>query len=297
LGVILGLAGALFWGTADFIARFATRRVGTYRTSFYVNFSGFLLLCVYFAGAGGWNGLRGASAGGWKPWAWGILAGLLNSGCSFAFYRAIESGVLSVVAPVSSSFPALTLILSLLSGESFHWRNGVGILAVLVGVILASVSSSAAGEVVASDTSPHPTGPWTRGIGWAIVASCGFGVMFWLLGFRVMPVLGGFASVWIIRLTTSSALGLISVPIQQTLAVPRGKVWGLLALTGILDTAAFLANNFGLQRGPVAVVTVLASLYSAVTVVLAVIFLHERLRRTQWFGLALIFVGIVLVNL
>lgn len=295
MGPTLGIAGALFWGTADFLARFATRRVGTYRTSFYINLTGFVFLCLYFLAAGG-RGLRESAASGWQPWAWGALAGLLNSACSIAFYRALEKGVLSIVAPVSASYPALTLILCLLSGESLHWVNGIGIVTVLMGVILASTSSPVAGEVVASDTSPHPSGPWTRGIGWAIVAACGFGVMFWLLGFHVMPVLGGFASVWIIRLTTASVLGLMAVPAQQILTVPRGKVWGLLACTGALDTMAFLANNFGLQKGPVAEVTVLASLYSAVTVVLALIFLNERLRRSQWLGIALILVGIVLVN-
>ncbi len=297
MGPTFGIVGALFWGSADFLARFATRRVGTYRTSFYINVTGFILLCVYFMGAGGISGLRESAAGGWRPWAWAVLAGLLNSACSIAFYRALERGVLSVVAPISSSYPALTLILSLLSGESFRWRNGIGIGAVLSGVIMASTSSSAAGEVVASDSTPHPSGPWTRGIGWAIAAACGFGVMFWLLGFHVMPVVGGFASVWVIRLTTASVLGLVAVPVRQTLTVPRGRVWGFLTCAGVLDTAAFLANNFGLQRGPVAVVTILASLYSAVTVLLALIFLHERLRRFQWFGISLIFAGIILVNL
>jgi drug/metabolite transporter (DMT)-like permease len=297
MGITLGLAGAFFWGLADFIARFATRRVGTYRTSFYVNFTGFVLLCAYFAGAGGWSALRSASAGGWQPWAWGILVGILNSACSYSFYRAIEGGVLSIVAPVSSSYPALTLILSLFSGESLRWHNGLGIAAVLIGVILASTSAPVAGEVVASDAEPHPSGPWTRGIGWAIAAACGFGVMFWLIGFRVMPVLGGVASVWIIRATTSSTLAAVSVPIGQTLALPRNRVWAILGCAGVLDTAAFLSNNFGLHAGPVAVVTVLASLYSAVTVVLARIFLKERLRPLQWCGLLLIFSGIVLVNL
>ena len=41
----------------------------------------------------------------------------------------------------------------------------------------------------------------------------------------------------------------------------------------------------------------LASLYGAVTVVLAWIFLREKLERNQWFGIVLIFVGIVLVSI
>ena len=64
-----------------------------------------------------------------------------------------------------------------------------------------------------------------------------------------------------------------------------------------MDTSAFVANNAGLVSGHVAVVSVLASLYGAVTVLLSWIFLRERMDRTQWFGIVLIFVGIVLVSL
>jgi uncharacterized membrane protein len=51
-----------------------------------------------------------------------------------------------------------------------------------------------------------------------------------------------------------------------------------------------------MQMGLVSVVSVLASLYGAVTVLLAWIFLRERLEISQWFGIAMIFAGIVLVS-
>lgn len=53
----------------------------------------------------------------------------------------------------------------------------------------------------------------------------------------------------------------------------------------------------GLATGQVAVVSVLTSLYSAVAVVLAWVFLREKLHWGQWAGIGLIFVGIALVNL
>ena len=42
---------------------------------------------------------------------------------------------------------------------------------------------------------------------------------------------------------------------------------------------------------------VIGSLFSAVTVFLAWIVLRERLERTQWLGIFLIFIGIVLVSI
>ncbi len=65
MGIFLGLAGAICWGGADFAARFASRRVGAYRTLFFMQFFGFLALSIYMKFTGGFSGV----APGWRPWA------------------------------------------------------------------------------------------------------------------------------------------------------------------------------------------------------------------------------------
>jgi drug/metabolite transporter (DMT)-like permease len=137
----------------------------------------------------------------------------------------------------------------------------------------------------------------SRGVGWAILAAVGFGVMFWFLGFHVVPLVGDAVSVWVMRLTALVSLAVVALPARQSIRFPHGSVWWMLAAVGFMDTAAFVANNAGLHIGPVSVVSVLASLYGAVTVLLAWIFLRERLERSQWLGIILIFVGIVCVSI
>jgi drug/metabolite transporter (DMT)-like permease len=158
----------------------------------------------------------------------------------------------------------------------------------------------------ASSSHPQATGPseWkeakahlSKGVGWAILAGVLFGVLFWFLGYHVVPLVGSVVSVWVIRLTSFLALVLAAAPARQTLRLPHGSVWWLFAAVGVLDTAAFVANNAGLNTGQVSVVSVLASLYGAVTVLLSWIVLRERLERSQWLGVALIFAVIVLVSL
>jgi drug/metabolite transporter (DMT)-like permease len=137
----------------------------------------------------------------------------------------------------------------------------------------------------------------SKGAALAIFAAIGYGVMFWWLGFHVVPLVGSAVSVWVVRITTLSVLLLVGVPTGKALPLPRGNIWWFLLVVGLMDTTAFVANNAGLDTGHVAVVSVLASLYGAVTVLLSWIFLRERIERTQWFGIVLIFVGIVLVSL
>lgn len=292
-GIVLGLASAFCWGSADFAARFTSRRVGAYRALFFMQFFGFALLSLYLKWAGGFS--RGV-APGWQPWAMAVVAGLLNVGASLALYHSFEVGTLSIVGPVSSSYPALTVALSLLSGEHLQLARGAGLAVTLAGVVLASTSFASLKPKNVEAGSEVSSARLSKGVGWAIAAALGFGVMFWFLGFHVLPKVGAPVAVWVVRLTSIAALGLVAGPARQSLKLPRGMVWWGLFAAGILDTAAFLTNNAGMQLGQVSVVSVLASLYGAVTVLLAWIFLRERLEFSQWFGIVMIFVGVVLVS-
>ena len=293
MGILFGLTGAVCWGIADFAARFASRRVGAYRTLFFMQFFGFVALSIYLKFAGGFSHV----APGWQPWALTIAAGLLNVIASLSLYHSFEIGVMSIVAPVSSSYPALTVALSLASGERIHALRGIGIAVTLAGVILAAMSFAPKtnDSQAASDA---PSGAHlSRGVGWAILAAIGFGLMFWFLGFHVIPLVGDAVSVWVMRLTALLSLAIFALPTRQSIRLPRGTVWWMLATVGLMDTAAFVTNNAGLHIGPVSVVSVLASLYGAVTVLLSWIFLRERLERSQWLGIVLIFAGVVCVSI
>lgn len=295
MGILLGLAGAISWGIADFAARFASRRVGAYRTLFFMQFFGFVALTAYLISTGGIS--RGV-APGWQPWVLGAVAGLLNTIASLSLYHSFQIGVMSVVAPISSCYPALTVVLSLLSGERVQPLRMFGLAVTLVGVVFAATSFAQLSADDGAAGGKAPRGPrMSKGVGWAILSAGGFGVLFWFLGFYVVPVAGSAFSVWMIRLTTFCTLALFAAPVHQTLQLPRGSVWWLLAAIGIMDTVAFVSNNAALHIGQVSVVSVLASLYGAVTVLLCWIFLRERLERSQWLGVLLIFAGIVLVSL
>lgn len=288
MGILLGLLTALAWGGSDFIARFSTQRVGTLRTMFYMQATGFLLLTIFLPWLGGWGHLTDGS--GWQPWAWGFLVGCINACATLAFYRSFEIGKLAVVAPVSASYPALTLLISWLSGERLTLLRVAGIILTLLGVVIVAGAEKKSAE---GDAAGHGTG---RGVGWAIAAALGFAVLFWLLGNRVIPRVGATQTVWMIRLT-SSVVGLAALILtKQTIWRPLGKVRGMALGMGAMDTAAFVFNNRGMQMEQIAVISVLGSLYGAVTVALAALFLRERISRLQFVGIVAIFAGILLIS-
>src|SRR6266568_2380557 len=262
MGILLGLLTALTWGSADFIARFATHRIGTLRTMLYMQFIGFLLLTICLPWLGGWGHL--ADGSGWQPWAWGLLAGFFNACSTLALYRAFEIGKMAVVAPLSASYPALTLLLSWIGGDRLTSVRTAGIILTLLGV--------------------------------AIAAAVGFGVLFWLLGVRVIPNVGATQTVWMIRMTSTALTGTVILVANQPMRLPRGEVRWMVLGMGAFDTAAFVLSNRGMQMEQVAVISVLGSLYGAVTVGLASIFLKENVSRWQWAGIVTILAGILLIS-
>ena len=293
MGILLGLATALCWGSADLLARFATRSIGTFRTMLYMQLTGLVLMTAAMHWLGGWGHL--ADGSGLRPWMWGILVGVLNASSTLALYRSFEIGKMSVVAPISAGYPALTMVLSAMTGERLTVPRFAGVALIIVGVIVV-----ARGEEVPGDANPLEQETRAEkthlGVGWALMSGAGFGFMFWLLGIRVVPLLGSAPSVWLIRLTSVVTTALAILLVRRPMALPGKGAKRWILGVGILDTSAYVLNNFGMQHEQVSVVSVLASLYGAVTVGLAATILGEKISRAQWMGVGAIFAGIVLIS-
>jgi drug/metabolite transporter (DMT)-like permease len=290
MGVLLGILTAFSWGGADFLARYSTHRIGTLRTMLYLQLIGLLLLSVFMPWLGGWGHLTDGS--GWHPWAWGALAGVMNGFSALGMYRSFEIGKLSVVAPISASYPAITVLISLGTGERLSPARAVGIVLALAGVVLV-----AAGEKTHEDESGRPQPRGSRGVDWALGAACGYGVLFWALGKHIIPHTGAIQTVWLIRLTCVILTAAVVLLLKQPIRLPFKRPLPVLVVgMSVLDTCAFVANNRGMQLEQVSVMSVLASLYGAVTVALAAIVLREHVSRWQWLGIVSVFAGICLIS-
>jgi drug/metabolite transporter (DMT)-like permease len=288
MGIFLGVLTALTWGCSDFLARFATHRMGTLRSLLYMQLIGFILLTIALPCLGGWGHL--ADGSGWQPWAWGILAGCINAVSTLSLYRSFEIGKMALVAPLSASYPALSVTLSLLSGERLSAARAAGIVCTMLGVLIV-----AGGEKPPDENDSEAVRRSGKGIGWALASAVGFGVLFWLLGLRVIPRVGAAQTVWMIRGTCTLIAASVILIARQPIGLPRNTRWISLGM-GFGDTAAFVFSNRAMQIEQVSVISVLGSLYGAVTVALAAVVLREHVSRWQWLGILGIFSGIYLMS-
>jgi uncharacterized membrane protein len=158
VAILYGITAALLWGTADFLARFATRRVGVIRSLFYMQAIGVLALTFWIVP----KKEIPAAISNHPPsiWMWVVASALLSTVASLAFYRALEIGLLSVVSPVCSAYPVLTLVLSYFAGEKLKGHQFAGIALAIVGVTLASTSFAQFQSTIKADAGEPAASAW-----------------------------------------------------------------------------------------------------------------------------------------
>ncbi|WP_298403810.1 DMT family transporter [uncultured Chloroflexus sp.] len=277
MGIIYGLIAALGWGTGDFLITRATRQLGWQWTLLFAQMAGIVAIGLVLLG-------RGDPLPPWGPdWLAAVAVNLLNVTGTLLLYRAFTIGTLAIVSPISASFAAVTAALALLDGET-------------LGMITLAGTGFVIGGVIVVSRGPGTAHTNLRGVPEAIGVAISFGLFFWLIG-DITATFGIAWPVLIGRVVTVLAAAMIlafSRPALPQLTAARG---GLIIAASVLDTIAFLSFNTGIATAYVSVVTALASIFSAVTVVLAWLVLRERLARSQWLGVAGILVGVLLVSL
>jgi drug/metabolite transporter (DMT)-like permease len=182
------------------------------------------------------------------------------------------------------------MLLAATTGEHLTAVRLAGFALILAGVVVVARGDDSTNEVSVPEKK-H------LGVGWALLAALGFGVMFWIIGIRAVPLTGSVQTVWVIRLTSVLLTGVVMLLLRKPMRLPAAAGANRWILgVGILDTSAYVLNNYGMQHEQVSVVSVLASLYGAVTVGLAATLLGEKISRVQWAGIVAIFAGIILIS-
>lgn len=273
MAVVFALVSALAYGVSDFLGGIFSRRVPAWQVAVVGQSSS--AVCVFVVGV--FLVAEPVAA----DYVWGALAGL-GGGFGAAFlYRGLASGRMSVIAPISAIGSALVpLAIGLLVGDRPSPYAWIGIVCAFPAIYLISRLSSD------PDSSPR-----SGGVLDGVLAGLGFGSLFALLG-----QIGDDAG--LLPLALGQVASVLSVIVTATVLraawVPRGAAWNatMMGPLGAMATGFFL---YATHHGLLAIVSVIASLYPATTVLLAAVLLRERIHLAQGIGLALASVAVVLV--
>lgn len=274
---LLAVASALLVGGADFLGGVLSRTVSAVRVAAVAQLAG-LLLAIPAAALVDWERVTRGDA------AWSVGSGVAVGLGLVVFYTAMTRGLISLVAPVTAVTGAIVpVVYGIASGERPGAPAAAGIVLALVAIVLVSLMP---------DGRPRRS----EGLGalpLAVTAGGLFGLFYVCLA-RVDEDAG----LWPVAISRgASAVALVGLALATTagVGVARG-VLPRIATIGALEVAAAVTLLLALQRGPVSVASVLASLYPVTTTFLAALLLHERLRGIQLAGVGLALVAVVLIS-
>lgn len=277
MAILVALLAAVTYGTADYLGGHATKRM----TAMVVTFVGQLGGLVVLGFATWVSGVPAPSA---ADWGWSALAGLAGSTGLLAFYTAMSSGYMTVVAPVTAVMNAL---IPIVAGLALGERPGV---LALLGMPIALAAVALVSDVLGPF---HRRAP-ARVIAMGVAGGSCFGMILVFLhqtseGSGVWPVL-------IMRFVSTPFMVLLIASMRPSFAAVRSNK-ALVLGSGILDSLANWFYVLAVREGLLSVVAVIVTLYPATTMALAVAIDKERIHRPQAIGVVLAGIALVMIAL
>lgn len=268
----LALLSSLLWGSGDFLGGTLSRRLPAIAV---VGWSQAAALVMFGAAAV----VTGAWAVEPDYWPWAVAAGLTGPLGLVFFYTALARGTMGVVAPIAAMGVVVPVLAGLLAGDRPTAWQLVGVLVATTGAVLASGPEMGGGA---------------RSSAVLLAAAAGlcFGLvmLFMARGAETSPLM----TLVGMRVTCVTCLAVAAAVAGTLGGVGRTDTAALVAV-GVLDGGANLSYSIASTSGLLTLVAVLASVYPAVTIVLARIVHGERLARVQHVGVAATLVGVVLI--
>ena len=304
-GLLTGLAAALSWGTMDVASALVSRRIGSLRVTAGVQLVSAVLLVLL--------AIATATPVPSDPTAIAIsaLLGVIGAGAYLSYFKGLQVGPIAVVSGMVAAYGGLTVGLAVVfRGETLTDVQALGAAVATIGVIMTGVAFG--GGLRAT----RFAGP---GVVFAVVALVLFAAMAittdiaiesatWLqvllvsrLVTAVISIVAFVALAVVARRAAGRAAGRnagrVVAPDASREPTRRGPVLIALVAAGTLDVVGLAAFAIGLSSAPTWMVGLASSFGPAVTILVAVAFLGERLEPVQWAGLVGIAIGMIAIAL
>jgi bacterial/archaeal transporter family protein len=287
ISILAGLGGMFGWGTSDFLANISSEKIGHYKTFFYSQIAGLILVALIV--------LVKSAQFSFSPF---LLFLMFVSGIGYAvgyllFYKGFEIGNVSVVSAVINLQNIFVIgIAFFLFGQRIVGIQIPALALLLIGVTLVSVNFSDLKKGRVS---------LLAGVKETLLAAVLFGVFFWPVNQFIVQRADWLATNLITKFIAIATVFLISLLNKTNISLPiegrTVKALSPVVAIGLLEATAVLSVSGGLSIGNAIIINPVASALTIVTVGLAIIFLKEKITKTQGFGILTTVAGIVMMGL
>jgi drug/metabolite transporter (DMT)-like permease len=226
------------------------------------------------------------------------LLGIVGAGAYLSYFTGLRIGPISLVSGVVAAYGGLTVVLAVIvRGESLTPVQALGAAVATLGVVLTAVAFN--GGIRAT----RLAGP---GVIFAVMALLLFAVM--TVGLAEAIERSGWLEILVVSRIVNAIVSIGAVVVLSSLTHPRLRAlvqvdtiadartsWAIVLIAGVLDVTGLIVFAIGLEQAETWLVGLVSSFGPAFTILIAVLFLGERLRRVQWLGLAGVALGMVLI--
>jgi len=278
--ILAGLGGMFGWGLYDFFGGLFSKRIGNFKTFFWSQLAGLVFATLLiFAFAINLN----------IPTSIAILipvASILYAAAYLLFFKGFELGNVSIISATMNLWAVFTMLFAyIFLGQRLSTFQFLGVLMIIVGVIFVSLKWSDIKDQNLKLLS---------GVKETILAALLFGI-FWNLSEIISEQIGWSSTTLFVKIGIVMFMLLFSLLVNRELSVAKTapKIKMMILFAGVLEAAAVAIVNWGLTVGDAILVTPIASALSIVTIMMAVIFLKEKITKLQGFGMVIVITGIV----
>lgn len=263
-GIIMGLAASASWAAANVYVARSSRMAGPLRALLWAQIAGAVVLAPIALFVDQRSGAIGTSVLIWAAVA--AVSAVLAYSCLF---YALEHAQLSVAVPIMSSWSVISAGLSIgVLGESLRTKHLIGAALVVAGVLMVSRFSQTS---AADDARSKGRATLLASLATAV----GFGVLVPAID-QLAPVVGRLGAIPVVFLL-DMALGVpLALLVGVDLSLPPRRTWPAVIAAGLFETVGFVWISLGAASAPVAIVSPLAGMASAFTVLFAWVVLRER---------------------
>ncbi len=273
MAAILALLSSFAWGTADFLGGILSKKRNAVAVIGGSQPFGLIAISIVAVAYGQFWFSR-------EVVYYGAIAGLVGMVALMAYYQALATGRMGIVAPIGSLGVLVPLSYGYLAGEQPTGLQNVGILLAIVGVVLAS------GPEFRGEAAIKPVV-----LAFISAAMFGFTVLFMARGGEINPA----GTVVMMRVAQVSVMVSVALILRTFGGLQKSDV-SLLAVTGSLDAIANVLFTTAAGLGLISIVSVLGSLFPVATALLAWWFLKERLMLIQYLGIIVTMAGVAAIT-
>jgi drug/metabolite transporter (DMT)-like permease len=289
VAAIAGIGGMLGWGLADFFAKKAIDRIGDIVSLVWAHVAGSTILLLFVPLSFFASGFHLGIPAGVATWACLAFFGALQATVYLFVYAGFGKGQVALLSPVFASYSGFVALVSILAlGEIVTGARLLALLAVFAGLLLINLDVNALRQR-RFDLTQVP--------GFGEIAVAALLATVWTLGWNSF-VRGhdGLAYAILMYLFMTLALVVYSAVRRISLRFNDRSVWLTLGLIGLSEGVAYVAISLGFALTPhTSIVALVSGAFSLPTILLARIFLKERVTAFQTVGSGLVVVAVALL--